>query len=249
MAAFRRTLLLLLNHHHHHEWLPSNGGSNFVTTLGQAGISRVAFLRHGNAPSLEGRGGGGTDFDRQLSELGKSQAKSSGETFGRELSLYQQVLASNSPRTVDTAHIFLDAAGATSTTVRPEPILYNGTMQPGGSDLFSRIGYSPLRTYVYNPDEQDRSLAQRLVGGYVEEVMNRMLKVALESSPEERNSTLLLVGHAIYLPAATLGIATTAGCSQEDQDLILDDQTQEAEGYLVDVADASVRLLQRPCTP
>lgn len=245
MTAFRRTLLLLLNHRHHHEWLPSNGGSsNFVTTLGQAGISRVAFLRHGNAPSLEG-GGGGTDFDRQLSELGKAQAKSSGETFGRELSPYQ-VLASNSPRTVDTARIFLDAAGATSTTVRPEPILYDGTMQPGGSDLFLRIGYSSLRTYVYNPDKQDRSLARRLVGGYAGEVINRMLKVALESSPEERNSTLLMVGHALYLPAATLGVATTAGCSQEDQDLILDDQTQEAEGYLVDVVDASVRLLQRP---
>jgi hypothetical protein len=255
-AAFRRTLALSFSRVH--DWLPppsgvSYGLDNLVTTFTKAGISRVAFLRHGNAPSLKD----GIDFDRQLTERGKGQALDSGISFGRDLApYYESVLVSPSPRTVDTAHIFLDAAAILDTKIQREPILYDGTMQPGGSVLFKKIGYVTLREYINNSNDQDRDLSRLLVGGYTHEVLHTMMKTVLSKAPQSETShsrirpphqsTLLMVGHALYLPAVTLGLASLVGCDQAYQDLILDDKTNEAEGYLVELSVPSVSLLQRP---
>lgn len=256
-AAFRRTLALSSSRIH--DWLPATSGLSYgldslLTTFTEAGISRVAFLRHGNAPSLQD----GIDFDRQLTELGKDQARHSGISFGRNLApYYESVLVSPSPRTVDTAHLFLDAAAAIQDTqIHREPILYDGTMQPGGSALFKKIGYVTLREYIDNSNEQDRDLSRLLVGGYTHDVLHIMMKTILSKDTKSitsnsrirppQQSTLLMVGHALYLPAVTLGLASLAGCDQVDQDLILDDKTNEAEGYQVELSVPSVSLLKRP---
>jgi broad specificity phosphatase PhoE len=214
--------------------------------LKQAGIGRIAFLRHGNAPSVEGA----VDFDRLLTEKGREQAEEAGRSFGKRLKpFFPLVLVSSSPRTVSTAQNFLEAADAVnSATIRKEAILYDGTMQPGGSALFRRIGYTALRDYINSNNEEDRALSRRLVGGYAHNVMQTMMTVVQETQPPHPagQSTMLIVGHALYLPAVVLGVASMAGCSQKDQDLILDDKVQEAQGYLVDIVTPSVSILERP---
>lgn len=252
--AFRKTLILSLSAPLH-EWLPSSSGASyglerFVASLQDAGISRVAFLRHGNAPSLPPDS---IDFDRQLSEIGKEQAVTSGESFGKDLlPFYATVMASPSPRTLDTAQLFLKAADAEKVSVRGEPVLYDGTMQPGGGALFKKIGYGSLREYVNNSNEDDRNLARLLLGRYAHEVIGAMLKVTEESprvpngSVKTNDATLLMVGHAVYLPSVALGVARLANCTIEEQDCILDDTTKEAEGYLVDLSSSSVSIITRP---
>jgi hypothetical protein len=58
------------------------------------------------------------------------------------------------------------------------------------------------------------------------------------------SSTLWMVGHAIYLPAAALGAASLAGC--RDQEVILSSNTKEAEGYLIDLENCTVECISRP---
>jgi broad specificity phosphatase PhoE len=263
MTAFRRTLILTFSHLH--EWLPGTSTTattagaavssttsleqHFVSSLQNAGIHRVAFLRHGNAPGAPGL----DDFDRQLSKLGKEQTIASGASFGRSeqlLPLYSTLIASPSPRTIDTAHLFLKAANATVKEVLGLPILYDGTMQPGGNALFKKIGYVSLREYIdCKDDERDRKLARSLFGMYAHDVMGAMMKVIKQERAEgsvDSRSTLLVVGHALYLPSVALGVASVAGCRQADEDLILDNITNEAEGYLVNLSDGSVNILSRP---
>ena len=60
-----------------------------------------------------------------------------------------------------------------------------------------------------------------------------------------RRRTLVVVGHAIYLPAAALFAAEALGCDQKGRSQILGCDTQEAEGYLVE-PDGTVSLLRRP---
>lgn len=257
MTAFRRTLVLTFSHLH--EWLPgSTAGTvssssleqHFVSTLQNAGIHRIAFLRHGNAPGAPSL----ADFDRQLSELGKEQTIASGASFGSELPLYSTLIASPSPRTIDTAHLFLKAANVTDKVVLGVPVLYDGTMQPGGNALFKKIGYVSLREYIdCKNDKSDRKLARSLFGMYAHDVMGAMMKVLEQeraegsvSSAKDSKSTLLVVGHALYLPSVALGVASLAGCRKADEVLILDNITNEAEGYLVDLADGSVNILSRP---
>jgi hypothetical protein len=52
-----------------------------------------------------------------------------------------------------------------------------------------------------------------------------------DDAPLIAGSTLWVVGHAIYLPAAAA--ASVAGC--RDQAVIFSSNTREAEGYLIDL--------------
>ena len=56
-------------------------------------------------------------------------------------------------------------------------------------------------------------------------------------------STLWVVGHAIYLPAAALRAASVAGC--RDQEVILSSNANEAEGYLIDLESYTAEYINR----
>mmetsp|Transcript_7376 Transcript_7376/g.21758 ORF Transcript_7376/g.21758 Transcript_7376/m.21758 type:complete len:273 (-) Transcript_7376:111-929(-) len=234
--------------------------------LTAAGIRRVAFVRHGNtAPSPDG-----VDFERLLTDAGREQSRMAGASYGaaRLPPFHPLALCSPAPRCVETAEIFLRAAldgrGAkeriSTTTTRaagPElylvPGLYDGTMQPEGSRLFSLIGYSALRDYVENPDDDDRQAALDVLGAYANVALEAICKYADKKveggdkrAAAEPETTLLFFAHAIYLPSAALGLAEICDCSQTSIDLLLSTDTQEAEGYLIDLLDKEVSLLVRP---
>ena len=190
----------------------------------------VAFLRHGNT------GKAASDMLRQLTELGREQARESGAAFGRELlPLAPTALSSPAPRCNETLRLFLDAAGA-APEVRFVAELYDGTIQPGGSAAFAELGYAPLRDYH--------------AAGHREtfEAYAASAAEAIEAAVREsRDDTLLVCAHAVYIPSAALFVAEALGASRAGVDAILDCNTQEAEGYLITHAgDVSLLTRERP---
>ena len=150
---------------------------------------------------------------------------------------------------METAKIFLDAAGVAEKQIEfvYNQDLYDGTMQPEGSRLFKKIGYAPLRNYYEDPDEDDRRVAHEVLGSYGISSLNAIKEVAHHDGKVSENSddksTLLFFAHAVYLPAASLCLASASGCLGED--LCLDTNTKEAEGYLVDLEKRACSLLCR----
>jgi broad specificity phosphatase PhoE len=251
MVALGRTPVILAAFSQLHQWLPgslkNHHAENFASVMRNANVCRIVFLRHGQTGLSNG-----VDFDRMLTDEGRSQARVAGASFGSDLKpFYSSLLVSPAPRTMETAHIFLDAADANETELKPLPVLYDGTMQPKGSPIFRKIGYAPLQDYLLH--EEDAQDAQHILGDYAHSVVEALMDIVEQegAAAESPGCTLLMVGHAIYLPAAALGVASLLGCD-DDLDVILSTSTKEAEGYIVDIDDASVRYLARPseyCSP
>lgn len=247
MVQRTRLLLNLTAFSHTHDWLPRGSGVAFRSVCERAGVSRIGFLRHGNtAPKPEN----GLDFDRLLTSQGREQAKEAGDSFGKESKpFFPSVLVSPSPRTTETAEIFLKASDASSScVVEPVQSLYDGTMHPKGSQIFQQIGYAPLTDYVDSSDSEDREMARSLFGLYATTVIDVMKNSLIDSSKDGSgdNLTLWMVGHAIYLPAAALGVASLVDCSDRGLETIMSSNTKEAEGYLIDIANSEAVYLSRP---
>lgn len=172
-----------------HDWLPGISETNskeFIQRSRDEGVSRIAFLRHGQTAKADN----GVDFDRLLTDEGGEQAKEAGFSFGKSLQpFYPVTLVSPAPRTMETAQIFLQAAGATeSTRLLPVQSLYDGTMQPKGSQLFQKLGYAPLRNYLDSDDATDRQVARKLLGVYAHTVVDAITE-AIEPSLSRTAST------------------------------------------------------------
>jgi hypothetical protein len=218
----------------------------FASTLENAGIKRVAFLRHGKTAPAEN----GIDFERQLTDIGRQQASEAGASFGKEQRpFFPTMLVSPAPRTLETAQLFCEAAKESEYQFSCPPVLYDGTMQPEGSKLFQKIGYTPLRSYLDAQDDTDRETARSILGAYAHKVAQVIIQ-SIENTPEREinndATTLWIVGHAIYLPAAALGVASLLNCSEIGKEVILSTNTVEAEAYLLDTSDGSVSYLARP---
>lgn len=245
-----------------HELLPPGSSSIFFETnlfknkIQNERITRLLFLRHGKtAPSPDG-----IDYNRKLTEEGRIQSSDSGRIFGCTLlPFYKNVLISPSPRTTETANLFLTASfdsdhAQTQRNCFLTPIqeAYDGTMQPEGSAIFKKIGYAPLIHYLDNKqNEHDKNTARQLLGQYASNIMASIISVIDSNERQERrllnssNYTMVFVGHAIYLPAVVFGIACTLDCDDGSKELILNTVTGEAEGYLVDVTRRQVTYLSR----
>ena len=202
---------------------------------------------------------GSVDFDRQLTKTGRWQAVSAAKAFGRSLRPFTPVaLASPAPRALETAELFLDEA-ASDVTIETHASLYDGTiaarkprpysldarsarsigtMQPDGAALFRELGYAPLREYL--------PAGEAVLGAYARDAAGLVagaLTSEADAPPPQKRRTLVLVAHAIYLPAAALHVAEALG--SDDATPILDTNTAEAEGFLIE-PDGAVSLLTRP---
>lgn len=234
-----------------HEWLPcpnemTGNLESFSSTLENVGITKVGFLRHGKTAPAEN----GIDFERQLTDNGREHATEAGSSFGRELKpFFPTLLVSPAPRTMGTAKLFCDAAEANEYQFSCPPVLYDGTMQPEGSNLFRKIGYAPLKDYLDASDDEDRRVARSVLGAYAYNVAQVMME-SVENTPQreivEDATTLWMIGHAIYLPAAALGVASLLNCDEVGKNVILSTNTVESEGYLLDISERSVSYLTRP---
>ncbi|KAL7494489.1 hypothetical protein ACHAWT_005380 [Skeletonema menzelii] len=232
--------------------------SEIQTTFLESGITKVAFIRHGNTAPAS------IDFERKLTELGRSQSRAAGASYGIDLYPFcNEALCSSAPRCVETANLFLNSLAETMQQndedeyalpkLSLQDNLYDGTMQPEGSRLFKKIGYAPVRSYLENENLDDAEAARIVLGNYA----RSSLDVMFGATSKERNSTatpdigidktLLFFAHAIYLPSAALCLAAALDCS-DGIDFILDTNTNEAEGYCIDIDKENVSLLCRPKT-
>ena len=105
-------------------------------------------------------------------------------------------------------------------------------MQPGSSasEAFQSLGYAPLRAY-HQLDDVRAQLEE-----YAETCMGEVAAVAekcAEKLEEGDSQTLLVCGHAVYLPSMALHLAQERGLPQKALDSILDYNTEEASGFLV----------------
>jgi len=245
--------------------------ADIQNTFRDANIDKVAFIRHGNtAPSAVNYERRLTDLGRSQSQLAGASFG-----IQKLYTYYEQAaLCSSASRCVETATLFLDSSlellleGEHKTenngndTIQMPPIqlhsqLYDGTMQPEGSCLFRSIGYAPLREYLENPNEDDANAARSVLGQYANASLNTIWNVVAshprygDKSMFKTDSgcldkTLPLFAHAVCLPSAALGLAAAIGCGSKCTDLVLDTNTEEAEGYCAHIKTASVSLLHLP---
>jgi broad specificity phosphatase PhoE len=240
-----RTRFISFAFSHIHSWLPPPT-PNFRSACQKAGVTKIGFLRHGNtSPKPQD----GHDFDRQLTDLGREQVREAGASFGRNLKpFYATMLVSPAPRTMETAQLFLKSSHAEEDcAIKPVQGLYDGTMHPEGSVIFQKIGYAALIDYVDTcADKKDKEMIRHLLGLYANAVIDSITNVIDETNVVEGNDfTLWMVGHAIYLPAAALGVATQLDCHDDGLNVILSSNTKEAEGYLIDVEKSEAMYLSR----
>ncbi len=232
--------------------------SEIQRTFLESGITKVAFIRHGNtAPSSN-------DFERTLTDLGRSQSRAAGASYGIDLYPFcDEALCSSAPRCVETANLFLESMAETMQQdnhgeyampkLSLQDNLYDGTMQPEGSRLFAKIGYAPVRSYLDSENLDDVEAARSVLGIYARSSLDTMFSAATKErnhneTPDVdvvRTRTLLFFAHAVYLPSAALCLAAALDCN-DGMDLILDTNTKEAEGYCIDVDKENVSLLCRP---
>ena len=151
--------------------------------------------------------------------------------------------------------------------------LYDGTLQPKGDEIFDLLGYAPLKEYLQNNNEHINTESRQFLGDYTENAIASIIEVVtnttannntnneIKADANDDATTLLLVAHAIYLPAAVLGVASLLGCFDNNKevegessyshtgstamDVLLSTNTNEADGYLIDVKHKSVRYLSR----
>ena len=231
--------------HGFHDWAAPQFAQNLMQATQAANVARIGFLRHGNTlPTSEGN-----DFERQLSDIGKQQALEAGQSFGKQLQPFHPfLLVSPAPRTMETARLFCQGAEE-SVALLPMPILYDGTMQPGGSAVFRKLGYAPLRDYLENENKHDRALMNGLLGTYARETTAAILDHLQEhciTHEDSADRTLWVVGHAVYLPSVVLGLAHAAGFGKYSTEVALSTSTKEAEAYLVDFKHRCVQYMERP---
>ena len=205
-----------------------SGAADADHTAGLAGFD-VVFLRHGNTGKAE------VDIDRALTERGREQAVSAAD-FLRDLPVAPLVACSSAGRCVETVTLALRAAGHAFELVTC-PSIYDVIFQPSSTaEVWTRLGYAPLRAYR----AEGAAVCDRF-DEYARVCLAEIDGVAAKVVANGARRTLVVCGHAVYLPSLALALATQRNLPQASLDAILDCNTPEAGGYLV-TADAA-RLL------
>jgi len=192
----------------------------------------VAFIRHGNT------GPATSDLARALTPKGRLQAAAARVSYVQQLTPIAPLVAcSKASRCVDTATIALGGGdrvvgGKGAFRIEVCDSIYDGSMQPGSSasEAFQSLGYAPLRAY-HQLDDVRAQLEE-----YAATCMGEVAAVAekcAEKLEEGDSQTLLVCGHAVYLPSMALHLAQERGLPQKALDSILDYNTEEASGFLV----------------
>lgn len=198
--------------------------------LARLAVFDVAFVRHGNT------GRAATDLARQLTDAGKAQCAAAASGFVQKLPAPLAPFALTSPaqRCVDTARLVL-AEASPAPELQHVELLYDGMLQPGAGEAFSRVGYAPISAYLADPQGED--FAQKLAdhGDLVVQALGAAATVsgALRGGPPTERETIAVFGHAVYVNAAALQLATLRGHDAASTELLLGTNCDEASGFWV----------------
>lgn len=183
----------------------------------------VCFIRHGNTNKAP------VDFDRTLTPKGEAQAAAARAYLSQMPLLKAIAVSSPATRCVQTASIAL--AGQGVRTVQPAQKIYDALLQPS-SEAFGRLGYAPLRSYRAEGAEMTALLDNYAIG-VLDQVAELLDGVDVASDDVQQRPTLVIFGHAVYLPAVALLLAQRRGHSDAELDKVLRTNTKEACGFWV----------------
>lgn len=203
--------------------------------LTRAPSREIVLVRHGNTGSAAEVGG--EDFKRVLSAQGRVQCETAVEAWlvalRRQHGLRPDplVVCSSAGRCIDTARLVFGAGAR----LLPCAALYDGTMQPGASALFAKLGYAPLRPY----HEEEGGAA--LLEHYAEKAFAQMAPLLAGADPAPAGPWVICC-HAVYTNQLCLALAEAMGLPDAAVAVPLDTNLQEVDGFLVSEAAGVLRL-------
>ena len=119
-------------------------------TLARLANYDVVFIRHGNT------GKAASDLQRALTEKGKKQCAAAADGYMTDLlkttPLAPFAISSPAGRALETASLVLPSSFDLD-EIDQVQCIYDGMIQPGASEAFTRLGYAPLSAYMYDSEE------------------------------------------------------------------------------------------------
>ena len=204
----------------------------------------VAFIRHANTNKAE------DDLARKLTDLGRTQCAAAASGYMSRLLAPTAPFALTSPavRCTETAKLVL-AQHSPVPELEENESIYDGMLQPGAYEAFSRLGYASLFAYLSDgPTTKDLLDAhgEQVVGAMGATVTVRAALAAADHGTESvsERSTLCVFGHAVYLNAAALRLATLRAHPAACLDEIMHTSIGEACGIWVGGVES--RILRIP---
>ena len=146
------------------------------------------------------------------------------------------VVCSSAGRCVDTSRLIFGAGAR----LLPCATLYDGTMQPGASALFDKLGYAPLRPY--HDEEGGAALLQQYAEQAFAQIALLLDGAAAEDAAVDATSPWVICCHAIYTNQLCLALAEAMGLPAAAAAVPLDTNLQEADGFFVSDAVGVLRL-------
>lgn len=152
-------------------------------------------------------------------------------------------LTSPAGRCVETAGLVISAEIELVET----QALYDGMLQPNSYGAFQRLGYASLFDYLSDGPETKEMLdehAEQVVGALGATVTVRAALAAHDSgggaASGPQRTTLCVFGHAVYLNAAALRLATLRGHSADSLAEIMHSRLEEACGIWVGASESKL---------
>ncbi len=206
---------------------PSRRCSSTSTLPELLRVPRIVFVRHAKTNSIDEAG---SDLARALTSAGWEQCRLTHNTWLPLVQargpIHQLVLSSSAQRCEETAKGILGR----EIEWRGVEGIYDGSLQPQGSELFERFSYNSLRVY-HDGGGKD------FLDAWAASVVEAMQEEVADLGPSD--ATLFVFGHSIYNNALALRLAELMGLGEAHRDLILDTSLQETDGFLLDSAGAN----------
>ncbi|MEK7551912.1 MAG: histidine phosphatase family protein [Patescibacteria group bacterium] len=179
---------------------------------------RITFLRHGNTVKTAG-----DHRTHVLSDTGRAQAMARREQLGNPQ--FDLICHSGLARTEETARIVAGLA-AEEPTVEVDGLFYDAAF-PGAQALdaaFKKLGYATLDAYYREGPGVSGPIATLAC------IAAERIDELIESDAPTR---MLVVGHAVLLPASCL--AFTEGADEVEKRIFLEANIGECEGFQINM--------------
>ncbi|KAK3236346.1 hypothetical protein CYMTET_53508 [Cymbomonas tetramitiformis] len=218
---------------------------SFDEQMSQAGITRIAFIRHANAAPLlpdgskmKPKGEYGTPHDwktddqmRCLTEKGKAQAETARRWFIEGIGLHSNkvLVSSGARRAAETLQIMAEKRSQDDASVSIDLIwsLHPAGIAPKCEELFDMLNYGPLTRY-YAEEGGEAALAE------YGNIVLKEFQGLIASVADKPGDTISMFGHAVFLNAAAMQFLKMWGFSSTQAKDLTEINLGEAEGIILE---------------
>jgi len=248
-----------------------------AAALDAAGVRRVLFIRHANAAPPGGKKkseyNGIHDWQRDdqlrpLTEKGKQQAEVARNAWflpDVTLQSHKCLCSSGARRAAETLQLlgaaeaevkktsilasFLGCSSASAVSVAQMeaqsqlvPSLHPAGISPKCEELFDKNGYAPLRKF-YSMEGGEGAFAD------YGEIVCKEIAALCPQVAGQSGDTISFFGHAVFLNAVAMQLATAWGQSEETRQKLIDMDLGEAEGIMLERDGSSVQITHKTVRP